>query len=250
MRDYTRAKSFALSIIVNILLLLAVAVFIVPKIIQYQEEQLYVIDLESDWEPDNGGGNLFPDKLSDEDMAKRINQVVQAQSTAVTPVSDAPEDAVNVPEASATGDKNSSSSSQGGSQSGSGPGTGGGSGGGHGGGHGTGEGNGSGYGDGSGDGTGTGEAAHEPFDTEGFRQAIEANKVYPPMATRRRLEGYATIESTIETSGAVSSVSAVDSTDSLFAQAAVAAAYAVGSYPNPTGETMHVTTTVRFELIE
>ena len=46
MRDYTRAKSFALSIIVNILLLLAVAVFIVPKIIQYQEEQLYVIDLE------------------------------------------------------------------------------------------------------------------------------------------------------------------------------------------------------------
>lgn len=242
MRDYTRAKSFALSIIVNILLLLAVAVFIVPKIIQYQEEQLYVIDLESDWEPDNGGGhaggggggNLFPDKLSDEDMAKRINQVVQAQSTAVTPVSDAPEDAVNVPEASATGDKNSSSSSQGGSQSGSGPGTGGGSG----------------YGDGSGDGTGTGEAAHEPFDTEGFRQAIEANKVYPPMATRRRLEGYATIESTIETSGAVSSVSAVDSTDSLFAQAAVAAAYAVGSYPNPTGETMHVTTTVRFELIE
>ena len=31
MRDYTRAKSFALSIIVNILLLLAVAVFIVPK---------------------------------------------------------------------------------------------------------------------------------------------------------------------------------------------------------------------------
>ncbi|WP_235828840.1 hypothetical protein [Megasphaera coli] len=137
MRDYTRAKSFALSIIVNILLLLAVAVFIVPKIIQYQEEQLYVIDLESDWEPDNGGGhaggggggNLFPDKLSDEDMAKRINQVVQAQSTAVTPVSDAPEDAVNVPEASATGDKNSSSSSQGGSQSGSGPGTGGGSGG-------------------------------------------------------------------------------------------------------------------------
>ena len=57
MRDYTRAKSFALSIIVNILLLLAVAVFIVPKIIQYQEEQLYVIDLESDWEPDNGGGH-------------------------------------------------------------------------------------------------------------------------------------------------------------------------------------------------
>ena len=143
-----------------------------------------------------------------------------------------------------------SSSTTGGGVSGNGPGTGGGSGGGHGGGHGTGEGNGSGYGDGSGDGTGTGEAAHEPFDTEGFRQAIEANKVYPPMATRRRLEGYATIESTIETSGAISSVSAVDSTDSLFAQAAVAAAYAVGSYPNPTGETMHVTTTVRFELIE
>ena len=49
MRDYIRAKSFALSIVVNLLLVLVVALFIVPKIIMdREEEQFYVVDLQSD----------------------------------------------------------------------------------------------------------------------------------------------------------------------------------------------------------
>ena len=54
MRDYIRAKSFALSIVVNLLLVLVVALFIVPKIIMdREEEQFYVVDLQSDWSPDS-----------------------------------------------------------------------------------------------------------------------------------------------------------------------------------------------------
>ena len=258
MRDYTRAKSFALSLVINCLLLLVVALFIVPKIIQdREEEQFYVIDLQSDWEPDNEGGhsggggvgNLFPDKLSNEDMAKRVNQVVQAQSALVTPVQDALEDSVVVQDSSPTGDHDSSSSSSMGGVSGSGPGTGGGSGGGHGGGHGTGEGNGSGYGDGSGDGSGTGEP-HGEFDAEGFRQAVEANKSYPPMLLRRRIEGTATIGATILADGTVTDVTVFSASDPQFGEAAASAARAVGSYPNPTGHAVNTSTNVIFELTE
>ena len=139
MRDYIRAKSFALSIVVNLLLVLVVALFIVPKIIMdREEEQFYVVDLQSDWSPDSegghpgggGGGNLFPDKLSEADMAKRVNQVVQSQSVFAQPVENAGEDSVNVPAASSEGDRDMSSSTTGGGVSGNGPGTGGGSGGG------------------------------------------------------------------------------------------------------------------------
>ena len=149
MRDYIRAKSFALSIVVNLLLVLVVALFIVPKIIMdREEEQFYVVDLQSDWAPDSegghsgggGGGNLFPDKLSEADMAKRVNQVVQSQSVFAQPVENAGEDSVNVPAASSEGDRDMSSSTTGGGVSGNGPGTGGGSGGGNGGGTGSGAG--------------------------------------------------------------------------------------------------------------
>lgn len=206
MRDYIRAKSFALSIVVNLLLVLVVALFIVPKIIMdREEEQFYVVDLQSDWSPDSegghsgggGGGNLFPDKLSEADMAKRVNQVVQSQSVFAQPVENAGEDSVNVPAASSEGDRDMSSSTTGGGVSGNGPGTGGGSGGGNGGGTGSGNGNGNGYGEGTGSGSGTGEAPRAPFDYEGFRAAVEANKSYPPMLMKRNIEGTATIGATI-----------------------------------------------------
>ena len=78
------------------------------------------------------------DKLSEADMAKRVNQVVQSQSVFAQPVENAGEDSVNVPAASSEGDRDMSSSTTGGGVSGNGPGTGGGSGGGNGGGTGSG----------------------------------------------------------------------------------------------------------------
>ena len=259
MRDYIRAKSFALSIVVNLLLVLVVALFIVPKIIRDREdEQFYVVDLQSDWSPDSegghsgggGGGNLFPDKLSEADMAKRVNQVVQSQSVFAQPVENAGEDSVNVPAASSEGDRDMSSSTTGGGVSGNGPGTGGGSGGGNGGGTGSGNGNGNGYGEGTGSGSGTGEAPRAPFDYEGFRAAVEANKSYPPMLMKRNIEGTATIGATILPDGTVTDVVVLDASDGQFGSAAAAAARAVGHYPNPTGETVETQTTVRFEITD
>ena len=244
MRDYIRAKSFALSIVVNLLLVLVVALFIVPKIIMdREEEQFYVVDLQSDWSPDSegghsgggGGGNLFPDKLSEADMAKRVNQVVQSQSVFAQPVENAGEDSVNVPAASSEGDRDMSSSTTGGGVSGNGPGTGGGSGGG----------NGGGYGEGTGSGSGTGEAPRAPFDYEGFRAAVEANKSYPPMLMKRNIEGTATVGATILPDGTVTDVVVLGASDGQFGSAAAAAARAVGHYPNPTGETVETQTTVR-----
>ncbi|WP_270445128.1 TonB family protein [Anaeroglobus sp. AF13-6AC] len=336
MRDYIRAKSFALSIVVNLLLVLVVALFIVPKIIMdREEEQFYVVDLQSDWSPDSegghsggggggnlfpdklseadmakrvnqvvqsqsvfaqpvenagedsvnvpaassegdrdmsssttgggvsgngpgtgggsgggGGGNLFPDKLSEADMAKRVNQVVQSQSVFAQPVENAGEDSVNVPAASSEGDRDMSSSTTGGGVSGNGPGTGGGSGGGNGGGTGSGNGNGNGYGEGTGSGSGTGEAPRAPFDYEGFRAAVEANKSYPPMLMKRNIEGTATIGATILPDGTVTDVVVLGASDGQFGSAAAAAARAVGHYPNPTGGTVETQTTVRFEITD
>ena len=259
MRDYIRAKSFALSIVVNLLLVLVVALFIVPKIIMdREEEQFYVVDLQSDWSPDSEGGhsgggvggNLFPDKLSEADMAKRVNQVVQSQSVFAQPVENAGEDSVNVPAASSEGDRDMSSSTTGGGVSGNGPGTGGGSGGGNGGGTGSGNGNGNGYGEGTGSGSGTGEAPRAPFDYEGFRAAVEANKSYPPMLMKRNIEGTATIGATILPDGTVTDVVVLGASDGQFGSAAAAAARAVGHYPNPTGETVETPTTWRFEITD
>ena len=235
MRDYIRAKSFALSIVVNLLLVLVVALFIVPKIIMdREEEQFYVVDLQSDWSPDSegghsgggGGGNLFPDKLSEADMAKRVNQVVQSQSVFAQPVENAGEDSVNVPAAWSEGDRDMSSSTTGGSVSGNG------------------------YGEGTGSGSGTGEAPRAPFDYEGFRAAVEANKSYPPMLMKRNIEGTATIGATILPDGTVTDVVVLGASDGQFGSAAAAAARAVGHYPNPTGGTVETQTTVRFEITD
>ena len=259
MRDYIRAKSFALSIVVNLLLVLVVALFIVPKIIMdREEEQFYVVDLQSDWSPDSegghsgggGGGNLFPDKLSEADMAKRVNQVVQSQSVFAQPVENAGEDSVNVPAASSEGDRDMSSSTTGGGVSGNGPGTGGGSGGGNGGGSGGGDRIGNGEGGGTGRGSGTGEAPRAPFDYEGIRGGGEAKKTYPPMLMKRKIEGTATNGGPILPDGTVTDVVVLGASDGQFGSAAAAAARAVGHYPNPTGETVETQTTVRFEITD
>jgi len=123
-------------------------------------------------------------------------------------------------------------------------------GGGSGGGTGSGNGNGNGYGEGTGSGSGTGEAPRAPFDYEGFRAAVEANKSYPPMLMKRNIEGTATIGATILPDGTVTDVVVLDASDGQFGSAAAAAARAVGHYPNPTGETVETQTTVRFEITD
>jgi len=91
---------------------------------------------------------------------------------------------------------------------------------------------------------------HGEFDAEGFRQAVEANKSYPPMLLRRRIEGTATIGATILADGTVTDVTVFSASDPQFGEAAASAARAVGSYPNPTGHAVNTSTNVIFELTE
>lgn len=246
-----------------IFLLLAVGLAVV---VAEQEQQVYEIDLQaSDFSQGSGhegGGsaeNLFPEPLKAEEVAKRVETVQQTippvtPTEAVVPTPDA----VTVPQAAsqtaapssdaAPAAASSGSASGSGEGSGSGFGSGSGTGSGDGKGDGQGVGSGSGAGQGSGDGnvSGTGSA---PFDTNGFWAAVNANKEYPYMAMKRRLEGTTTIVTTISSSGAITSVSIASSSGhGVLDDAAVAAAYAVGSYPNPTGATVSVTTNVSFSI--
>ena len=259
------SKAYIVSVAVHfaIFLLLAVGLAVV---VAEQEQQVYEIDLQaSDFSQGSGhegGGsaeNLFPEPLKAEDVAKRVETVQQTippvtPTDAVVPTSDA----VTVPQAASETSASSStaapSSASSGSASGSGDGSGSGSGSGSGTGSGDGKGDGQGVGSGSGAGQGSGDGnvsgtGSAPFDTNGFWAAVNANKEYPYMAMKRRLEGTTTIVTTISSSGAITSVSiAASSGHGVLDDAAVAAAYAVGSYPNPTGATVSVTTNVSFSI--
>jgi len=259
------SKAYIVSVAVHfaIFLLLAVGLAVV---VAEQEQQVYEIDLQaSDFSQGSGhegGGsaeNLFPEPLKAEDVAKRVETVQQTippvtPTDAVVPTSDA----VTVPQAasetSASSSTSAPSSASSGSASGSGEGSGSGSGSGSGTGSGDGKGDGQGIGSGSGAGQGSGDGnvsgtGSAPFDTNGFWAAVNANKEYPYMAMKRRLEGTTTIVTTISSSGAITSVSIASSSGhGVLDDAAVAAAYAVGSYPNPTGATVSVTTNVSFSI--
>lgn len=259
------SKAYIVSVAVHfaIFLLLAVGLAVV---VAEQEQQVYEIDLQaSDFSQGSGhegGGsaeNLFPEPLKAEDVAKRVETVQQTippvtPTDAVVPTSDA----VTVPQAASETSASSStaapSSASSGSASGSGEGSGSGSGSGSGTGSGDGKGDGQGVGSGSGAGQGSGDGnvsgtGSAPFDTNGFWAAVNANKEYPYMAMKRRLEGTTTIVTTISSSGAITSVSIASSSGhGVLDDAAVAAAYAVGSYPNPTGATVSVTTNVSFSI--
>lgn len=255
-------KAYIVSATVHFVIFLLLAVGL-AVVVAEKEQQVYEIDLQaSDFSQGSGhegGGsaeNLFPEPLKAEDVAKRV-ETVQQTVPPITPTDAAvpTPDAVSVPQAassSAASDSSASPSastgSSAGSGDGSGSGTGSGTGSGDGKGDGQGVGSGSGAGQGSGDGnvSGTGSA---PFDTNGFWAAVNANKEYPYMAMKRRLEGTTTIVTTISASGAITSVSVASSSGhGMLDDAAVAAAYAVGSYPNPTGATVSVTTNVSFSI--
>ena len=258
-------KAYIVSAAVHLVIFLFLAIGL-AVVVAEKEQQVYEIDLQaSDFSQGSGhegGGsaeNLFPEPLKAEEVAKRVETVQQTippvtPTEAVVPTPDA----VTVPQAAsqtaapssdaAPAAASSSSASGSGEGSGSGSGSGSGTGSGDGKGDGQGVGSGSGAGQGSGDGnvSGTGSA---PFDTNGFWAAVNANKEYPYMAMKRRLEGTTTIVTTISSSGAITSVSIASSSGhGVLDDAAVAAAYAVGSYPNPTGATVSVTTNVSFSI--
>ena len=259
------SKAYIVSVAVHFVIFLLLAVGL-AVVVAEKEQQVYEIDLQaSDFSQGSGhegGGsaeNLFPEPLKAEDVAKRVETVQQTippvtPTDAVVPTSDA----VTVPQAASETSASSStaapSSASSGSASGSGEGSGSGSGSGSGTGSGDGKGDGQGVGSGSGAGQGSGDGnvsgtGSAPFDTNGFWAAVNANKEYPYMAMKRRLEGTTTIVTTISSSGAITSVSIASSSGhGVLDDAAVAAAYAVGSYPNPTGATVSVTTNVSFSI--
>ena len=259
------SKAYIVSAAVHFVIFLLLAVGL-AVVVAEKEQQVYEIDLQaSDFSQGSGhegGGsaeNLFPEPLKAEEVAKRVETVQQTippvtPTDAVVPTSDA----VTVPQAasetSASSSTSAPSSASSGSASGSGEGSGSGSGSGSGTGSGDGKGDGQGVGSGSGAGQGSGDGnvsgtGSAPFDTNGFWAAVNANKEYPYMAMKRRLEGTTTIVTTISSSGAITSVSiAASSGHGVLDDAAVAAAYAVGSYPNPTGATVSVTTNVSFSI--
>ena len=259
------SKAYIVSAAVHFVIFLLLAVGL-AVVVAEKEQQVYEIDLQaSDFSQGSGhegGGsaeNLFPEPLKAEEVAKRVETVQQTippvtPTEAVVPTSDAvtvPQAASETPASSSTSVPSSASS---GSASGSGEGSGSGSGSGSGTGSGDGKGDGQGVGSGSGAGQGSGDGnvsgtGSAPFDTNGFWAAVNANKEYPYMAMKRRLEGTTTIVTTISSSGAITSVSIASSSGhGVLDDAAVAAAYAVGSYPNPTGATVSVTTNVSFSI--
>ena len=239
-------KAYIVSAAIHVVIFLLLAVGL-AAVVAKQEQQVYEIDLQaSDFSQGSGhegGGSaesLFPEPLKAEEVAKRVETVQQTvpvtASDAVIPT----QDAVTVPQTSSPAasavDSSAPPAASTGSSSGSGDGTG----------DGQGKGAGTGAGQGTGDAnvSGTGSA---PFDTNGFWAAVNANKEYPYMALKRHLEGTTTITTTISASGAITNVTVSSpSGHSVLDKAAVAAAYAVGSYPNPTGGPVIVDTDVRF----
>ena len=268
-------KAYFVSALLHVVIAVIFAIGL-AEIVAEKEQQTYVVDLAtsnfsqgSGHEGGGGGAAAFPEPLKEEDVAKRVETVQQAQ-TQPQPILPDPAavkmpETVAVPDAAPSAPSAASSSSapaatvggsgEGtGSGTGSGTGTGNGTGSGSGSGSGSGTGDGQGYGEGSGAGQGSGDGnvsgtGTSPFDAAGFRAAIDANKQYPYMAIKRRLEGSASVVCTIDTSGSIVSVSLGSSSGSdILDDAALEAARAVGSFPNPTGQTVTVSTPVNFYL--
>lgn len=278
-------RAYAGSLLVHLAVAGLLAVGLAGSVAQHEQEKMYVVDLDASELTDSGSGHagggggggsaesLFPDKLSETDVAQRT-AAVEAQSSALTPpeqaaqaqsvLADAAEKAAApaAPAAQApspagpagTGGSTAAVSdggSGGGSGSGFGTGEGSGEGSGSGSGAGSGSGDGQGYGEGSGNGQGSGDSGaagtgSAPFDSDGFWSAVNANKSYPPMAIKRGLTGTVTVTVVLDSSG--NCVSASADSSGLLAKAAVNAVYAACPYPNGTGSTVTVHVPVTFNL--
>ena len=278
-------RAYAGSLLVHLAVAGLLAVGLAGSVAQHEQEKMYVVDLDASELTDSGSGHagggggggsaesLFPDKLSETDVAQRT-AAVEAQSSALTPpeqaaqaqsvLADAAEKAAapaapaaQAPSPAGPADTGGSTAavsdggSGGGSGSGSGTGEGSGEGSGSGSGAGSGNGDGQGYGEGSGNGQGSGDSGaagtgSAPFDSDGFWSAVNANKSYPPMAIKRGLTGTVTVTVVLDSSG--NCVSASADSSGLLAKAAVNAVYAACPYPNGTGSTVTVHVPVTFNL--
>ena len=270
-------RAYAGSLLIHLVVAGLLAVGLAGSVAQHEQEKMYVVDLDASDLTDSGSGHaggggggsssasLFPDKLSETDMAQRT-AAVQAQSSALTPpeqvtqaqsiLAEASEkaaapvaSAAQAPSPGAPSDTGSSTAA--GSRDGGSGGSGSGSGGGSGSGTGSGSGDGQGYGQGTGDGQGSGDSGaagtgSAPFDSDGFWSAVNANKSYPPMAIKRGLTGTVTVTVVLDSSG--NCVSASADSSGLLAKAAVNAVYAACPYPNETGGTVTVHVPVTFNL--
>lgn len=252
-----------------------VAVLLAGTAIHQEQQQMYVVDLDTGELTSSGSGHaggggggseLFPEKLSEQAVAEKTAQV-QTNQSAVTPTAQpsAPVptlDAVaaettNAATASGTASSTAVDSNGGGAEgSGTGEGQGIGSGSGSGSGSGIGSGSGNGVGDGIGDGQGYGDGSGDSgaagtgsgaFDSDGFWAAVNANKSYPAMAVKRGITGSVPVTVTLDGSGNCVGASAGGG-PSVLQNAAVKAVYAACPYPNATGQTVTINVTVNFNL--
>lgn len=113
-----------------------------------------------------------------------------------------------------------------------------------------GDGLGSGEGDGIGSGDEIGVAPGEPFDTDGFWSAVNANKSYPAMAIRRNIEGDVTVQVTLDRAGQLVDATVVSASNRLLAEAALKAVRNATPYHNPTGDSITITVPVSFRLAD
>lgn len=217
-------RAYAGSLLVHLAVAGLLAVGLAGSVAQHEQEKMYVVDLDASELTDSGSGHagggggggsaesLFPDKLSETDVARRT-AAVEAQSSGLTP----PEQAAqaqsvlaDAAEKAAAPAAPAAPAAQ--APSPAGP-------------------------------AGTGSA---PFDSDGFWSAVNANKSYPPMAIKRGLTGTVTVTVVLDSSG--NCVSASADSSGLLAKAAVNAVYAACPYPNGTGSTVTVHVPVTFNL--
>lgn len=282
MQGISWKRAYAGLAIIHLVIVGVFAVFLAGTVLHQEEQQMYVVDLDTGELTSSGSGHaggggggssLFPEKLSEQAVAEKVAQV-QASQSAVTPTPQTPaptpiSDAVPTAESASTSASSSTASSAdaagasdgsasdgggvgGGSGTGEGTGSGSGVGSGSGSGVGDGTGDGQGYGEGSGDGQGSGDSGAAgtgtgAFDSDGFWAAVNANKSYPAMAVKRGITGSVPVTVTLDGSGNCVGASAGGG-PSILQNAAVKAVYAACPYPNATGQTVTINVTVNFNL--
>ncbi len=282
MQGISWKRAYAGSAIIHLVIVGVFAVFLAGTVLHQEEQQMYVVDLDTGELTSSGSGHaggggggssLFPEKLSEQAVAEKVAQV-QASQSAVTPTPQTPaptpiSDAVPTAESASTSASSSTASSAdaagasdgsasdgggvgGGSGTGEGTGSGSGVGSGSGSGVGDGTGDGQGYGEGSGDGQGSGDSGAAgtgtgAFDSDGFWAAVNANKSYPAMAVKRGITGSVPVTVTLDGSGNCVGASAGGG-PSILQNAAVKAVYAACPYSNATGQTVTINVTVNFNL--
>lgn len=281
MQGISWKRAYAGSAIIHLVIVGVFAVFLAGTVLHQEEQQMYVVDLDTGELTSSGSGHaggggggssLFPEKLSEQAVAEKVAQV-QASQSAVTPTPQTPapvpaSDAVPTAESASASASSSAASSAdaagasvgsasdggvgGGSGTGEGTGSGSGVGSGSGSGVSDGTGDGQGYGEGSGDGQGSGDSGAAgtgtgAFDSDGFWAAVNANKSYPAMAVKRGITGSVPVTVTLDGSGNCVGASAGGG-PSILQNAAVKAVYAACPYPNATGQTVTINVTVNFNL--